>query len=57
MKFNQKATRFIETELVIILAVVLLLGVLVGYSLAYSKTQATVSAPTRSVPTIETGLQ
>lgn len=37
MKLSKQAARFIETELVIILAIVLLLGILFGYSLALNR--------------------
>ncbi|RLC37476.1 hypothetical protein DRH29_01995 [candidate division Kazan bacterium] len=37
MKLNEKAVRWLEAELIVVLAIVLLLGVLFGYSLAMSR--------------------
>lgn len=39
MKLNERSIRWLEAELIIILAIVLLLGVLFGYSLAAGRWQ------------------
>jgi len=45
MKLNEKGIRWLEAELIIVLAVVLLLGILFGYSLAASRFAPMIGAP------------